>query len=298
LTAAISVSGLTRRYGRQLALNGVTVDFEGASITGLLGRNGAGKTTLMRIIAGHELASAGSVRVFGAEPLENSALLRRMVFIRENQIYPEFKVRHAIRTASWFYPNWCGELAETLLEEFDLPTDRAIKKLSHGMRSALGIVISLAARAEVTLLDEPNSGLDAVARRRFYDLLLREYAEYPRTVLLSTHLVDEVADLLERVVVIDHGCVVLDACSDDLRGTATRVSGRPLDVEEFVAGRLSWGRATSRSHESVVVGGVLDDADRLWARELHLDLRTLSLQEMMVHVVDQTTEDYARETVA
>jgi len=276
----------------------VTVDFEGASITGLLGRNGAGKTTLMRIIAGHELASAGSVRVFGAEPLENSALLRRMVFIRENQIYPEFKVRHAIRTASWFYPNWCGELAETLLEEFDLPTDRAIKKLSHGMRSALGIVISLAARAEVTLLDEPNSGLDAVARRRFYDLLLREYAEYPRTVLLSTHLVDEVADLLERVVVIDHGCVVLDACSDDLRGTATRVSGRPLDVEEFVAGRLSWGRATSRSHESVVVGGVLDDADRLWARELHLDLRTLSLQEMMVHVVDQTTEDYARETVA
>ncbi|NLE11339.1 MAG: ABC transporter ATP-binding protein [Actinobacteria bacterium] len=298
MTAAISVSGLTRRYGRQLALNGVTVDFEGASITGLLGRNGAGKTTLMRIIAGHELASAGSVRVFGAEPLENSALLRRMVFIRENQIYPEFKVRHAIRTASWFYPNWCGELAETLLEEFDLPTDRAIKKLSHGMRSALGIVISLAARAEVTLLDEPNSGLDAVARRRFYDLLLREYAEYPRTVLLSTHLVDEVADLLERVVVIDHGCVVLDACSDDLRGTATRVSGRPLDVEEFVAGRLSWGRATSRSHESVVVGGVLDDADRLWARELHLDLRTLSLQEMMVHVVDQTTEDYARETVA
>jgi len=298
LTAAISVSGLTRRYGRQLALNGVTVDFEGASITGLLGRNGAGKTTLMRIIAGHELASAGSVRVFGAEPLENSALLRRMVFIRENQIYPEFKVRHAIRTASWFYPNWCGELAETLLEEFDLPTDRAIKKLSHGMRSALGIVISLAARAEVTLLDEPNSGLDAVARRRFYDLLLREYAEYPRTVLLSTHLVDEVADLLERVVVIDHGCVVLDACSDDLRGTATRVSGRPLDVEEFVAGRLSWGRATSRSHESVVVGGVLDDADRIWARKLHLDLRTLSLQEMMVHVVDQTTEDYAGETVA
>ena len=298
MTAAISVSGLTRRYGRQLALNGVTVDFEGASITGLLGRNGAGKTTLMRIIAGHELASAGSVRVFGAEPLENSALLCRMVFIRENQIYPEFKVRHAIRTASWFYPNWCGELAETLLEEFDLPTDRAIKKLSHGMRSALGIVISLAARAEVTLLDEPNSGLDAVARRRFYDLLLREYAEYPRTVLLSTHLVDEVADLLERVVVIDHGCVVLDACSDDLRGTATRVSGRPLDVEEFVAGRLSWGRATSRSHESVVVGGVLDDADRIWARKLHLDLRTLSLQEMMVHVVDQTTEDYAGETVA
>ena len=92
-----------------------------------------------------------------------------MVLVREDQQFPDFKVVHALRAASWFYPNWSQELAETLLGEFDLPTNRRIKRLSRGMRTALGIVIGLAARAEVTLFDEPYAGLDAVARQLFYD---------------------------------------------------------------------------------------------------------------------------------
>ena len=105
------------------------------------------------------------------------------------------------------------------------------------MRSALGIVIGLAARAEVTLFDEPYAGLDPVARQLFYDRLLADYAEHPRTVLLSTHLIDEAAGLLERVLVIDRGRVVLDAAADELRGSATSVSGPAIAVEEFIAGR-------------------------------------------------------------
>ena len=185
----------------------------------------------MRILAGQEFPSAGSVAVLGASPIENDAVLRRMVFVREDQGYPDFKVRHALRAASWFYPNWSAELAEALLADFDLPPDRAIKKLSRGMRSALGIVIGLAARAEVTLFDEPYAGLDAVARQLFYDRLLADYAEHPRTVLLSTHLIDEAADLLERVVMIDRGRVVLDAAADDVRGSATTVSGPAIAVD-------------------------------------------------------------------
>jgi ABC-type multidrug transport system ATPase subunit len=124
----------------------------------------------------------------GANPVENDAILRRIVLVREDQVFPDLKVRHALRVASWFYPNWSAALAEALLTEFDLPVDRAIKKLSRGMRSALGIVIGLAARAEVTLFDEPYAGLDAVARQLFYDRLLADYSNHPRTVLLSTHL--------------------------------------------------------------------------------------------------------------
>jgi ABC-2 type transport system ATP-binding protein len=97
-----------------------------------------------------------------------------MILVREDQSFPDFKVHHALRAASWFYPNWNGELAETLLRDFDLPANRAIKKLSRGMRSALGIVIGLAAQAEITLFDEPYAGLDAVARRLFYDRLARQ----------------------------------------------------------------------------------------------------------------------------
>ena len=124
-------------------------------MTGLLGRNGAGKTTLMRIVTGQEFPTSGAIRVFGQAPAENDAVLRRMVFVREEQAYPDFRVGHAIRVASWFYPNWDQELAQRLLADFDLPSARRIKKLSRGMRSAVGIVIGLAARAELTLFDEP-----------------------------------------------------------------------------------------------------------------------------------------------
>lgn len=298
MTPTISVTGLTRRYRDQLALSDVTVNFEGPSITGLLGRNGAGKSTLMRIIANQEFASAGSVRVFGASPVENDAILRRMVFVREDQAFPDFKVHHALRAASWFYPNWDGELADTLLRDFDLPTNRAIKKLSRGMRSALGIVIGLAAQAEITLFDEPYAGLDAVARRLFYDRLLAHYAQHPNTVILSTHLIDEVADLLERVVMIDHGRIVLDATADEVRGSATTVSGPIAAVEEFVAGRCTWDRRRVASQASVVVAGTLNDRDWVRARELHLNLESLSLQQVMVHAAGITGGELHERTSA
>ena len=189
------------------------------TITGLLGRNGAGKSTLMRIITGQEFVSSGTVRVGGQNPLENDAVLGRMMFVKESQIYPDIKVKRALEAASWFYPNWDAELAGQLMDDFALPDNRAIKKLSRGMHSAVGIVIGMAARAEITLFDEPYLGLDAVARQIFYDRLLADYAEHPRTVLLSTHLIDEVANLLEHVIVIDQ--------RPDRRGRGRRRPARP-----------------------------------------------------------------------
>jgi ABC-2 type transport system ATP-binding protein len=185
-----------------------------------------------------------------------------------------------------------------LLDEFNLPPKRAIKKLSRGMRSALGIVIGLAARAEVTLLDEPYAGLDAVARQLFYDHLLADYAVHPRTVLLSTHLIDEVADLLERVVIVDHGRIVLDANADDVRGSATTVSGPTRAVEEFIGGRHTWDRRRIASQESVVVAGALGDGDWIRARELHLNLQPLTLQQVVVHAAGYDSEDLKEKTSA
>jgi ABC-2 type transport system ATP-binding protein len=283
MTPAISVAGLTRSYRGQRALDHISFDVAAGSITGLLGRNGAGKTTLLRILTGQEFPSAGSVRVFGASPAENDQVLRRMVLVREDQAYPDIKVKHVMRAASWCYPNWNAELADRLLADFALPQDRPVKKLSRGMRSALGIVIGLAARAEVTLFDEPYAGLDATARQLFYDWLLADYAEHPRTMLLSTHLIDEVAGLLERVLVIDRGRVVLDAATDDLRGAATTVSGPVLAVDEFTSGHEVWDRRQIASQASVVMVGPLDDTDRAQARSLRLDLQPVTLQQLVVH---------------
>ena len=162
------------------------------------------------------------------------------------------------------------------------------------MRSALGIVIGLAARAEVTLFDEPYAGLDAVARQLFYDRLLADYAEHPRTVLLSTHLIDEAAGLLERVVVIDRGRIVLNAAADDLRGAATSVSGPAIAVAEFTAGRSVWDRRRVASQESAVVAGALDETDRARAAALHLHLEPLTLQQLVVQAAARAGGQPAR----
>lgn len=292
MTPTISTTGLTRRYGDHVALGDVSVDIEEGKITGLLGRNGAGKSTFLRIVTAQEFASAGSVRVFGESPVENERVLKRLVLVREDQQFPDFKVRHALSAASWFYPNWDAELADTLLRDFDLPTKRPIKKLSRGMRSALSITIGLAARAELTLLDEPYAGLDAVARQLFYDRLLDDYSTCPRTILLSTHLIDEVADLLEHVVMIDKGRVVLDAAADELRGSAVTVSGPALAVDDFVTGRRVLHRRKIGSRASVTIADALDAASKAKAKALHLKLEPLSLQQLMVHTSNgQTAEE-------
>jgi ABC-2 type transport system ATP-binding protein len=287
----ISAQALGRRYRDQVALDDVSLAVEPGTVTGLLGRNGAGKTTLMRIVTGQEFPTTGVIRVFGEVPAENDAVLRRLVFVREEQAYPDLLVSHAIRVASWFYPNWSEELARQLLADFDLPLRRRIRKLSRGMRSAVGIVIGLAARADLTLLDEPYAGLDAVARQLFYDRLLADLAEHPRTVILSTHLIDEVADLLEHVVLLDHGRVVLDAPADDIRGTAMTVSGPATAVEEFVAGHAIWHRQRLGSRASVTVPGPLDVATQARARALRLSLEPLSLQQLLVHAAGISTDE-------
>jgi len=289
MTPTISTVGLTRGYRGQTALDDVTVDVAQGSVTGLLGRNGAGKSTFMRVVTAQEFATGGTVRVFGENPVENDGVLRRMVFVREDQQFPDFKVRHAVQAASWFYPNWNAEFADSLLTDFDLPGNRAIKKLSRGMRSALSIVIGLAARAELTLLDEPYAGLDAGARQLFYDRLLADYTAHPRTVLLSTHLIDEIADLLEHVIMLDNGRIMLDAATDDVRGSAATVSGPATAVEDFVAGRRVLHRRTIGSRASVTVADPFDAADTARAAALHLKLEPLSLQQLMVHTSGDTT---------
>ena len=291
MTPTISATALGRRYRDQAALADVSLTVEPGTVTGLLGRNGAGKTTLMRIVTGLEFPTSGSIRVFGEAPAENEAVLRRMVFVREDQAYPDLRVSHVIRVASWFYPNWNGDLARQLVTDFDLPMQRRIRKLSRGMRSAVGIVIGLAARAELTLFDEPYAGLDAVARQLFYDRLLADFAEHPRTVVLSTHLIDEVADLLEHVVMLDRGRVVLDAPADDVRGTAMTVSGAATAVEEFVADRPVWHRQRLGARATVTVAGPLGAAAQARARALHLSLEPLSLQQLLVHAVGSSADE-------
>jgi ABC-2 type transport system ATP-binding protein len=290
----IEVTGLTKRYGDTVAVDDVSFTIEKDTIYGLLGRNGAGKTTIMSILTAQNFATSGDVRVFGENPYENSRALSRVCFVRESQKYPDDALpKHAFETARLFFPNWDQEFAERLIEEFQVPAKTRIKKLSRGQLSAVGVVIGLAARAEVTFFDEPYLGLDAVARQIFYDRLLEDYTEHPRTIVLSSHLIDEVANLIERVLVVDRGRIVMDEETDAVRDRAANIVGDSAAVEAFVEGREVVHRETLGRVASVTVLGALTPSDRERLSAAGLDVTPVSLQQLIVRITQSAAEKSA-----
>ncbi|GEP47544.1 ABC transporter ATP-binding protein [Microbacterium saccharophilum] len=292
MTTVIEVQNLTKQYRDTLAVDDVSFSVEENTIYGLLGRNGAGKTTIMSILTAQNFATHGDVRIFGEDPYENARVLARMCFVRESQKYPEdATARHAFRIARLFYPNWDQALADRLVEDFQLPLRKTIKKLSRGQLSAVGVIIGLAARAEITFFDEPYLGLDAVARQLFYDRLLEDYAAHPRTVILSSHLIDEVSNLLERVLVIDRGRIILDEETDALRDRATHIVGDSAAVDAFAAGREVIHRESLGRVSGITVLGGLTAADRAGLAGAGLDVTPVSLQQLIVRLTQHATAD-------
>lgn len=291
MTVIAEVRDLSRHYGKVRAVDGVSFDLEENRIYGLLGRNGAGKTTLMSLLTAQEFATSGSVELFGHSPVENAGVLERTAFIKESQKYPEdFKVKHVLTSAPWFFANWDAEFAGTLAQDFRLPLDRRIKKLSRGQLSAVGVIVGLASRAPLTFFDEPYLGLDAVARQLFYDRLLADYAEHPRTIVLSTHLIDEVSNLLEHVIVIDEGRIIIDSDAETLRGSAVTLAGTATAVDAFTTGREVLHRERVGGLATATVPA-LAAADRRAAADAGIELTPVSLQQLIVRTTTVSEEE-------
>lgn len=298
MSSIVEVNHLTKAYGSVVAVNDVSFSLEADRIYGLLGRNGAGKTTIMQILTAQSLATSGDVRVFGAHPYENNRVLSQVCFIKESQTYPtNYRVGDVLSVAASLYPNWDGAYAEELREEFRLPPSRKIKALSRGMLSSVGIVIGLASHAPLTIFDEPYLGLDAVARSMFYDRLLENFGAHPRTVVLSTHLIDEVSRLLDHVLVIDSGKLLLNAEAEDVRGRAFSVVGAGPHVERYLDGREVIHRQPLGSMLSATVLGLLDSTARKQAEALGLELVPVSLQQLVVHMTQEDSQPVLEEAV-
>jgi len=208
--SALEAGLLSYTYGRHKALDRVSLQLPPNRIYGLLGKNGAGKTTLLNLISAAMPVKKGKLKLFGQSPFENQAALRNLCFIREKNMYPAgAKARHLLAAAAAAYPHWDQEYAMKLAAMFHLDLNKRYKQLSRGMESALGLVIGLASRAELTMFDEPSLGLDASARELFYAEVRRDFREHPRTFILSTHLIDEGAELFDDAVILDRGQVLL-----------------------------------------------------------------------------------------
>lgn len=260
----------------------MAVDFAPDRVHGLLGANGVGKTTLMSVILNHTFRSSGEVLIDGEDPRENARLLERTCFIHEDQkFHDDDTPASLLRILPTFYPAWDTELAERLASRFKLPMSTRTTKLSRGQRSALAIVISLAARAPYTFMDEPYLGLDPGHRALFYEEFARALAEHPRTVILSTHLIDEVSDLLEDVVMIEDGRVTVDADIDDARDSAFVLRGLEPVVRDVVGARRVLREHRLGNILSVTVDGTATAEDRRRADAANVSVEPVTLQELV-----------------
>ncbi|HMN45913.1 MAG TPA: ABC transporter ATP-binding protein [Povalibacter sp.] len=231
--SVVDVHDLSRSFGDKTALDGVSFRATAGQVHGLVGSNGAGKTTLLKHLLGLLRATIGSVRVFGLDPVRDPVgVLGRVGYLSEERELPEWmRIDELMRYTQAFHPTWDASYARELLETFALDPSRKIKELSKGMRAQAGLIAAVAHRPELLILDEPSSGLDAVVRRDILDAIVRAVADDGRTVIFSSHLLDEVERMSDHVTLMHQGRVTLSGVLDDVRGAYRR--SRVRFVEHF-----------------------------------------------------------------
>jgi ABC-2 type transport system ATP-binding protein len=290
MSTIVTVRDVSKRFGRVQALDDISFELRRNGIYGLLGRNGAGKTTLMQLLTGQQFANGGTIEVFGAHPYENERVMRQVSFIKESQRYPDsFKVGNVLLAGRLLFADWDERFARELVHDFHLPLNRQVKKLSRGMLSALGVVVGLASRAPLTFFDEPYLGLDAVARQLFYDRLLADYADFPRTVVLSTHLIDEVSDLIEHVLLIERGRLVLDEAAETLRGQVVTLTGPATAIDALTANTDELHRERLGPLTRATVRGRVEPGQ---ARAAGVELQPVSLQQLVVRITNANLKEH------
>jgi ABC-2 type transport system ATP-binding protein len=285
--SVIRVDHLTRHFGAKAALDRVSLTVLRGSVFGLVGENGAGKTTLIKHILGLLRAEAGSIHVFGLDPVRDCVgVLSQIGYLSEENDLPGWmRVSEFLGYMRAFYPNWDDDYAAELRSAFDLDPYGRLRNLSKGQRARVSLVAALAYRPDLLVLDEPSSGLDPIVRRDILGAIIRTIADQGRTVLFSSHLLDEVESVSDHVAMLHRGHVLFCAGLDDIKETHHRLTlhfETELDSAPELAGALA---CEGRGREwKVLCNGRLGDLEsavtRLGARIV--DKRVPSLDEIFV----------------
>lgn len=281
---AIQIKNVTKQYPDVTALNQVSFSFEHGKIYGFLGRNGAGKSTLINIIANRIFADEGQVLIDGQEAKENMQIHEKVFCMSEMDLYsPSLKVKDHFKWMGRFYDCFDQEKALAVAERFGLNVNKKFKQLSKGYQSIFKLTAALALNVPYVIFDEPVLGLDANHRELFYDLLLRDYEEYERTIILATHLIEEVANLIEEVVLIDQGKILLQDSVEHLLETGYSVSGTAQDVDAYCAARNVIG---SDELGGLKIAYVLGEKEPL-PQGSSLQLCAMNLQKLFVKMTEK-----------
>lgn len=232
----LKISNLSKKFGRRVILDDVSFTLEPAKIYGLLGRNGAGKSTLLNLISNRIFPTSGSIKLGDQEVNTDQTLDKIFLIGEDNLYYKQVKINQMFDLADGAYGNFDYQNAEQMLKQFELDGNQKFAKLSTGQKTAAKISLALNVDADYIFLDEPVLGLDANHREIFYQELIKSYQKRPRTIVLSTHLIDEIQQLVEHVILIDRHRVLEDADVQDLLDRAYDISGPAKLVDQYTEG--------------------------------------------------------------
>lgn len=274
----IELNQVTKRYGQASVLKNITLTIDEPGIYCLLGRNGAGKTTLLKSIAGYQNITSGSIKVDGKE-ITTSTLDTGVSYIENFAKHFNLPVRKLLKIASEVNPSYDYDFASEMMERFELDGKKKFNHLSLGMKTMVSTIICLASSKDVILLDEPVLGFDAIMRVEFYDMLTESFKKHPRIIIVSTHIIEEIAKAIEKLIIIDKGSIRFFDTLQSVETKAFSVSGLQSEVEAATRGLKVIGQDT--------VGGLVTRCifDTPPQESASIEVRPLSLQDFFIQMV-------------
>ncbi len=284
----IRIKNITKHYGKFCALENINLAIEEHKIVGLLGRNGAGKTTLLNLVTNRIFPNEGEILIDNENVCENDRATGKVYYMTEKTLYPEsMKINKIFKWTKEFYPAFSHEYALALCEKFGLDPKKKISSLSTGYNTIFKLITALASNAEILLLDEPGLGLDANHRDLFYKELLDSYIKKPKTIMLSTHIIEEIADIIERVVIINQKTIAIDQSKEELIQKAYCVSGSAEHIEKYIQNKKCIAIDQMASYKSAAIFGSLTDQDKNEAKKLNLEFSKVGLQKLFIHLTSE-----------
>lgn len=284
----IEVKKVNKSYNKKQVLKDINITFEENKIYGLLGRNGAGKTTLLNLITDRAVVDSGEITIDGETIYENDKALEKIYFMTERTLYPvDYKVKEIFKWTKEFYNNFDSEYALELAKKFNLNINTKIKNLSTGYNSICKIITTLASNANVLIFDEPVLGLDANHRELFYKVFMENYIENPKTIILSTHIIEEVSNLIEKVIILNNSKVISSDEAEELLNKAYTVSGLTENIDKFVESKNIVNVEEITSFKSATIIGNLTKEDKELAEDLGLKFSKVELQKLFIYLTEK-----------
>ena len=281
---AIQIKNVVKRYSNVNALDRVSISFEYGKIYGFLGRNGAGKSTLINIISNRIFADEGEILIDGLRAKENMEVHEKIFCMSEMDLYDtSLKVIEHFKWIDRFYDNFDLDQARQIAEKFDLDINKRYKALSKGYQSIFKLTIALSLHVPYVVFDEPVLGLDANHRELFYELLLQDYENYQRTIIIATHLIEEVANIIEEVVLIDKGRVLLQETVETLMNKGYCISGLAGEVDDYCKDKNVIGYDELGN---LKLAYILGEKEQL-PKNSHLQISNMNLQKLFVKLTEK-----------